>query len=828
MSDNNPSFADPFGPIADEFVEAFRQGKNPSVEEFARRYPAQADDIRDILPALVLMEQAKVSEAPGQQAPATAAATTSPHTSNPIGATRSKAGEQGLYFLTPSQKPGSLGRLDHYEMLAVIGRGGMGVVLKAFDEKLQRVVAVKVLAPHLAAFDEARQRFVREARVAAAVRHDNVIGIHAVEDAAGIPYLVMEFIDGPSLEDRLRLGGPPEVEEIVRLGLQTAAGLAAAHDQGLVHRDIKPANILLESSTRRVKITDFGLARAVDDGSLTQSGLIVGTPAYMSPEQANGDPVDHRADLFSLGSLLYQLCTGRPPFLAASTQGLLKRVRNDTPRPPREINADVPVWLESLIFRLHAKNPADRVQTAAEVAHVLGRHREQLPPPDSTTLMPAPPRSGGRKPGRLFRAAALGLLLVLAAGVAGYLIFRDRTGEPGPAVAVVSPTPKEPVALEPKPEPPPPVAPEPKPEPLKPGQMPSAEELARRPAAADALRRQDIPEEVLEQVVRDAQGDLPELVAIFGTPQPPGKNDPPGPHATLAISPDGKTLAAAGRDKVVRLWDLATGKVRLELTDHQRPEVSQLCQPAFSPDGKLLATGDRQGTIRLWNPTRGKLLATLAEPAGDLHQIAFSPDGRFLAAARDGGATQLWEVRTTKLQTTLRMGMDPVHCLAFSADGKLLAIPSGRAVVLWDVATGKPGSTLWGNGAPVRCLAFQPDGKTLLAGADDQDLMLRDVPGQRPPFAMGLVGHDSGVRDAAWRADGGLLITVAETDGGVRLWEPLATPLRGKMIRIAPPRTPGRCSFALSPEGRHLAVTHPNGTIYILRLAPREQVFRLP
>ena len=131
----------------------------------------------------------------------------------------------------------------------------------------------------------------------------------------------MEFIDGPSLEDRLRQGGPLEVEEIVRVGLQTAAGLAAAHDQGLVHRDIKPANILLENGTRRVKITDFGLARAVDDASLTQSGFIVGTPAYMSPEQANGDPVDHRSDLFSLGSLLYQLCTGRPPFHAASTRG---------------------------------------------------------------------------------------------------------------------------------------------------------------------------------------------------------------------------------------------------------------------------------------------------------------------------------------------------------------------------------------------------------------------------------------------------------------------------------------------------------------------------
>ncbi len=318
-----------------------------------------------------------------------------------------------------------------------------------------------------------------------------------------------------------------------------------------------------------------------------------------------------------------------------------------------------------------------------------------------------------------------------------------------------------------------------KPEPLVPGQVPAPEELARRPAAADALRRQDIPEEVLDQAVRDAQGDLPELVAVLGSPQPPGKNDPPGPHAMLAISPDGKTLAAAGRDKVVRMWDLAAGKVRLELTDHQRPEVSQPCKPAFSPDGKLLATGDTHGTIRLWSPTQGKPLATLVEPAGDLHQIVFSPDGRFLAAARDGGVTQLWDARTTKPHPTLRMGTDAVYCVAFSPDSKTLATCAGRAVCLWDVATGTPGATLWGP-QPAHCLAFHPDGKTLVAAGDGQDVLVRDVPGKRPGLAMALVGHDSGVREAVWRADGGLLVTVAETDGGVWLWDPGANPLRAR------------------------------------------------
>src|SRR5262249_46506511 len=182
---------------------------------------------------------------------------------------------QVLDLLTPSQKPGSLGRLGHYEVLAVVGTGGMGVVLKAFDEKLHRVVAVKVLGAHLARCSAARQRFVREAQSTAAVPHDHVISTHAVEAAGPVPYLVMEFIDGPSLQDKLRQGGPLPIPEIVRIGMQTACGLAAAHAQGLVHRDIKPANILLASDVERVKITDFGLARAVDDASRAPRGVVV-------------------------------------------------------------------------------------------------------------------------------------------------------------------------------------------------------------------------------------------------------------------------------------------------------------------------------------------------------------------------------------------------------------------------------------------------------------------------------------------------------------------------------------------------------------------------
>src|SRR5436853_494145 len=179
------------------------------------------------------------------------------------------------------------------------GRGGFGTVLRAFDEKLHRVVAIKVLSPAFAAHAAARKRFIREARAAAAVKNEHVVGIYDVQEDAQPPYLVMECIDGPSLQDKLDKQGTLGLKEILRIGMQIAEGLAAAHKQGLVHRDIKPANILLENGVERVKITDFGLARAVDDASVTQSGVITGTPMFMSPEQAAGEQlIDHRSDLF--------------------------------------------------------------------------------------------------------------------------------------------------------------------------------------------------------------------------------------------------------------------------------------------------------------------------------------------------------------------------------------------------------------------------------------------------------------------------------------------------------------------------------------------------
>jgi len=279
--------------------------------------------------------------------------------------------QQVLQLLLPTDDPQMLGRIGGYEVSGVVGSGGMGVVLKAIDRSLDRIVAIKVLSPHLASSGAARRRFEREAKAAAAVLHPNVIAIHGVSTESVLPFLVMPYLRGVTLQKRIDTDGPLPVIDILRIGNQIASGLAAAHEQGLVHRDIKPANVLLEDGVERVAITDFGLARAVDDASMTKTGVIAGTPQYMSPEQARGDAVDARSDLFSLGSVMYAMCIGRPPFRAESTFGILRRITDTEPRLIREVNPNIPEWLERLVGRLLTKSLDTRIQTADHVASLL-------------------------------------------------------------------------------------------------------------------------------------------------------------------------------------------------------------------------------------------------------------------------------------------------------------------------------------------------------------------------------------------------------------------------------------------------------------------------
>lgn len=274
-------------------------------------------------------------------------------------------------YLRPSTRPGYLGCLGHYHIEEILGCGAFGIVAKGFDEKLHRVVAIKLMRPELASTSPPRKRFLREARATAAIPHENIVAIYAVEEDP-IPYLVMEYVPGQTLQQRMDENGPLGTEEILRIGQQVALGLAAAHSANLIHRDIKPSNILLgNGSNARVKISDFGLARTVDDATLTSSGFIAGTPMYMAPEQARGEALDHRADLFSLGSVLYQMAGGRAPFRASNSVAVLKRVCEDTPRPLGDVLPGTPAWLERIIFKLLEKKRENRSQSAREVAEIL-------------------------------------------------------------------------------------------------------------------------------------------------------------------------------------------------------------------------------------------------------------------------------------------------------------------------------------------------------------------------------------------------------------------------------------------------------------------------
>lgn len=274
-------------------------------------------------------------------------------------------------FFEPSDNPAMIGRLGRLEILEEFARGGMGIILKGYDRELNRYVAVKVLSPTLAASGAARKRFVREAQAAAGVVHPNVMPIHTVEPAGLLPYLVMPFVPGETLQDRIDREGPLRITEILRISKQIAEALAAANAQGIIHRDVKPGNVLLEKGVERAVLADFGLARTIDDATVTQYGAIAGTPAYMSPEQARGESIDPRSDLFSLGSVMYAMCTGISPFRAETSLGVLRRISDAEPRGVRDINPEIPAWLARIVTRLQAKSPDGRYASAGELAKLL-------------------------------------------------------------------------------------------------------------------------------------------------------------------------------------------------------------------------------------------------------------------------------------------------------------------------------------------------------------------------------------------------------------------------------------------------------------------------
>jgi hypothetical protein len=372
------------------------------------------------------------------------------------------AGEE-LQVLAPPQGPGEIGRLGPYRVLELLGQGGMGTVYLAEDPHLGRRVALKTLQPALAAERKARERFLREARAAAALEHDHIVPIYQVGEERGVPFLAMPLLRGESLETRLHSEKKVAPAEAVRIAREAAEGLACAHAAGLIHRDVKPANLWLEPSPRRrVKVLDFGLARPAESGQgLTEAGALVGTPGYIAPEQGGGGPLDGRADLFSLGVVLYRMLTGRMPFRCENMVKYIESLVSRPPSPPATVEPAVPEALSDLVLRLLARNPADRPASAAalvaELAEVPQTGSPSPPPLGETVggeavLPPLSPRGRGvggegagvppgaetatqerprtqrpaKRPGWVIAAGVAAVVLLGLAAIAPYLPTRQR------------------------------------------------------------------------------------------------------------------------------------------------------------------------------------------------------------------------------------------------------------------------------------------------------------------------------------------------------------------------------------------------------------------
>lgn len=332
--------------------------------------------------------------------------------------------------LQPAPSHDVIGRVAHYDIIRCLGRGGMGTVFEAFDNKLYRPVAIKFMASSLAASEKARSRFLREARVAASINHPNVVTIHAVDEYEGRPYLVMEFVAGLTLHEHVEKFGPLALSDILRISRQIATGLRPAHENGIVHRDIKPGNILLENGVQRVKIVDFGLAQVVFELSdITSLGQTLGTPKYMSPEQIEGSRVDERADLFSLGCVMYMMCAGRPPFPGNSIT-VLNTILRDPHIPVCEVAPRIPQELSDLIDSLLCKSREERLQSAALVeAAITDIARGRTPSDESVRALPPTVQQSAVPTHRNLSKTTAVSACVAAAALIGWAVW-SSDGEP--------------------------------------------------------------------------------------------------------------------------------------------------------------------------------------------------------------------------------------------------------------------------------------------------------------------------------------------------------------------------------------------------------------
>ncbi len=553
---------------------------------------------------------------------------------------------------------------NRYEVLDKIGSGGMGTVYKARDLHLDRWVALKVLPPGLQEHPETLERFKREARALARLKHPSIAAVYDASVESGFPYLVLEFVEGENLEQVLAERGSLGVQEVVRMGVELAEALDHIHQHHVVHRDIKTSNIIIGPEGRAV-VADFGIALVETLPRISRGAL--GTPEYMSPEQVDGKPLDGRTDLYSFGVVLYECLTGTVPFdrkgeslaeLTALMQAIL-----EAPLPPlRTRCADVPAWLATVVERCLAKKPEQRYGSGAEVALALQRGRS----PRRFA------RSNGTPAGASLPTAPFGRSAIQASGAQHDDVARSRLTLISHIQPVVG------VAFSPD---------------------------SRRLATASA-----------DQAIRIwevASGRL--LHTLLGHE---------GHVLSIAFSPDGQCFASGDVAGVVRLWDARSGQLRQRLEGNSALVMSV----SFSPDSRRLAAGYADGMLRLWDVKKSALVRTIAGHAGYALSVTFSPDGRRLASGGADGTLRLWDAGTGRLLHTLGEFTNRVIAVAYSPDRSHLASGGADgAVRLWEIATGQVGRAFRGHRGWVMALSFSPDGQCLASAGRDQAVCVWEV-----------------------------------------------------------------------------------------------------
>jgi WD40 repeat protein/tRNA A-37 threonylcarbamoyl transferase component Bud32 len=676
-----------------------------------------------------------------------------------------------------------------YEILGVLGRGGMGVVYKARQVALNRLTALKMVLAGAHASKEDLIRFRAEGEAVARMQHPNIVQIYEVGERDGMPFFSLEFIDGGSLQAKMN-GTPMPPRKAAELLAIVAKATAYAHQCGIVHRDLKPANILL-TKAGIPKITDFGLAKQVESESgHTASGSVLGTPAYMAPEQAAGNvrEVGPPADIYALGSILYEMLAGRPPFKGETVLHTLQLVQTAEPVPPSRLQPRVPVDLETICLKCIQKEPHKRYASAADLAADLERFLNSQPIKARRTPMWERVWKWARR-----RPAVAALLATLTIVVVGaffgmFGLWLNAESERVRAENEMNRADAERREAEKQ----------------RAAAVAAAED--EKKAKALAVKNYERARRILyathmnlaQKAVSEAHYD--EALELL--------------QEMKKSSDDGGELRGFEWYYLERLCK----SDRLALTGH----ASMVTGVVFSPDRKKLATPSLDRKVKVWDVASGKCLLTLGGHQRPVRSVAFTEDNRAIVTGSADHTAKLWDGQTGNLVRTLTGHEDRVNAVAFSKDGKLIATGGeDHIIILWDRESGTQQRVLKGHRYGVTSLAFSPDGKLLASGGEDNQVMLWDLTGEALPAT--LEGHKHWVTCVAFDRPGKRLAS-ASLDQTVIIWD---VAKREQTRRLRDAEQPVH-EVAFSPAGSQIAAATVDGTLYLWDLTTREEPRKLP